>query len=144
MPVVDPIRVTGLREFQAGLKAIDGEAQKELRVALNDAAQIVVNVAKPKIPVRSGKAAGSLKVASSQREARVKGGGAKVPYYGWLDFGGRVGHGRKAGKGATHRPFYSDGRYVYPAYYSQQDNITRLLVKRLQQLAEKHGLKVDD
>lgn len=144
MAVIEPIRIAGLREFQAGLKAIDGEAQKELRVALNDAAQIVVNVAKPKIPRRSGRAAESLKVSSSQREARVKGGSAKVPYYGWLDFGGRVGHGRTGkGEGATHRPFYSDGRYVYPAYYSQQDNITKLLAKRLRQLAEKHGMTVE-
>lgn len=138
---IDPIRVTGVRELQAALRAIDGEAQKQLRVVFNTAAQVVVKTALPNIPSVSGAARRSLKVSSSQREARVQGGSAKVPYFGWLDYGGRVGHGR-TGKntGATQRPFEKGGRYVYPAYHARKYEITALLEKGMADLITATGL----
>lgn len=139
------LRIDGLRDLQKTLKDLDGESQKELRTTLNLAAEIVVKGAKRRAPVRSGALQKSIKVASSQREARVQEGSARVPYAGWIDFGGSTGRGhrpRTPNSGAIKRPFYADGRLVYPAYYAQQANITALLEKRLAQLITKHGLEV--
>jgi hypothetical protein len=138
MAIIEPIRITGLRELQASLKAMDGEAQKELRVALNEAAEIVVKGARQRMPSRSGKARASVKVASGQREAKVKFGSAKTPYTPWLDFGGRVGRNK-----SISRPVLRHGRYVYVAYDAQRHNIQRLLEKRLSDLIDRHHLGRD-
>lgn len=138
---IDPIRVTGVRELQAALRAIDGESQKQLRLVFNAAADIVVKTAQPHIPVVTGAASRSLKVSSSQREARVSGGSAKVPYFGWLDYGGKVGHGRQGkNTGKTVRPFEPGGRYVYPAYNAQRQAITAILEKGMADLIASAGL----
>lgn len=107
----DAIKLQGLKELQAALKRLDGESQKMLRVVFNDAADIVVTDARRGVPTRTGKARASVKAQSGQREARVIGGGKRVPWYPWLDFGGRVGRDR-----SIHRRFEPDGRYIYPAY----------------------------
>jgi hypothetical protein len=140
------LRVNGLRELQASLKAIDGESQKQLRLVLNEAAAVVVKIAKPRTPTLTGAARDSIRVASTQRTAQVRGGSARVPYFGWLDYGGNVGRGRHSGgrngSGSIHRTFIKGGRIVYPAYYSQKANIDKLLAQRLDELIEAHGLKV--
>lgn len=141
--VMDPIKVTGLREFQAALKSMDGESQKMLRLVLNDAAQIVVDAAKPRVAFRHGAARASMKVQSSQREARVKAGGAKVPYYPWLDFGGQVGPGRTGPRtGTVNRPFIRVGRYIYPAYAARRAAVLRRMETGLADLATGAGLDV--
>lgn len=137
MSAVEPIRVKGLREFQAHLKALDGETQKQLRVVLNTVAETVAAGASRRVPRRTGKAAGALRAQSSQREAKVVGGSAKVPYYGWLDFGGRVGRKR-----SVSRPVVKSGRYMYPAFSANRDTITRALEDGLTELARAAGLEV--
>jgi hypothetical protein len=134
--LVQPLRVTGLREVQKALKDLDGESQKELRLALNEAAQVVVNVAQRRVPVRSGAARSSIRATSGQRESRVSAGGKKAPYFPWLDYGGKVGRGR-----SVTRPFLKGGRYIYPAYAAQHDNVTRLIEKRLTDLLAKKGIE---
>lgn len=135
---VAQIKIDGLRELQANLKRLDGESQKQLRIALNDAAQIVVNVTRPRVPLGTGNARASIGVASSQREARVKVGGKRAPYYPWLDFGGRTGRA-----GATKRRFIKGGRYLFPAYESQRENFLRLLQKRITAVATGAGFTTD-
>ena len=137
MPAIDPIHVAGLRDFQSALKQMDGESQKQLRVVLNQASDIVVTYATPKVPARSGRARKSLRAQSSQREAKVMGGSKKVPYYPWLDFGGRVGK-----KKDVHRPFLKRGRYIYAAYSHQYPEVMEALQAGLAQLAEDAGLTV--
>lgn len=135
---IDPLKIHGLREFQAALKDMDGESQKKLRLVLNDAAELVADGARRRMPSKSGKARASVKAASSQREARVQGGGAKAPYYAWLDFGGAVGRDK-----SVKRTFYGGGRYIYPAYGAERTEIEDLLEKRLIELAEESGLDVE-
>lgn len=138
MSTIKPIKIGGLREFQAALKAMDGEAQKQLRVVLNDAAATVAGAAGRRVPVRSGKARASLRAQSSQREAKVVGGSAKVPYYGWLDFGGKVGKHR-----SVSRRFVTEGRYMYPAFHANRDSIYAALQAALVELARSKGVTVD-
>lgn len=138
--MTEPIKVDGLAEFSRNLKKLDTELPKKLRVTLNDVAQLVVDKAQPKVPRRSGRAAKSIKAKSTRTQARVAAGGSKVPYYGWLDFGGRVGR-RKSVK----RPVLQKGRYLYPAYESLRDSGTfeKALQEALSKLVIDVGLGGD-
>jgi len=135
--VVEPIRINGLRDFQKALKDMDGEAQKQLRVVLNSAADTIAAGAARRVPRRTGRAAGALRAQSSQREAKVIGGSGRAPYYGWLDFGGRVGIGH-----SVSRPFVRSGRYMYPTYAANTDTIHKALAEGLADLARHAGLTV--
>lgn len=131
----ESISVSGLAEFQKALRDMDKALPKQLRVALNQAAELVINYAKPKVPTRSGRAARSLKVRSSQKQARIAAGGRTAPYYPWLDFGGTTPQGGR-------RPFYTQGRYVYPALAANRDEIQKVLEVALTDLAKNAGLDV--
>lgn len=131
------VTIEGLREFQAALKKADGYSQTMLRVVLNNVATPVAHAAQGNVPRRSGAAAGSIRVASSQREARVKAGGAKAPYYPWLDFGGSVGR-----KGSVHRPFIKKGRYLYPAYEAHRDEVVTQMEYGLALLSAASGIDI--
>lgn len=131
---IDPIKVKGLNEFSRNLKKLDSNLPKALRLANNEAASIVVNYAMPKVPRGPGKgghAASSVKAKSTRTSARVTGGGNRFPYYPWVDFGGRVGR-----KKSVRRAFYSDGRYIYPGYYLNQDEVYAQLLKSLVGVAD--------
>lgn len=132
------ITIDGIKELQASLKAVDGEMQKQLRVVFNNAAQLVVDTASAKIPKKSGRAARSVKAQSQQRKVMIKAGGKRVPYYGWLDFGGAVGRSN-----SVKRDFLKDGRYIYPAYYKNRDEIFKTIEEGLVDLIKKAGLDVN-
>ena len=135
----DAIRIEGLREFQRGLKAMDRDLPKVLRMAFNDAADIVVDDARPRVPSRTGRAKGTVKARSTQTAARVAGGGNKASYYPWLDFGGRVGRRR-----SVRRPFLPKGRYIYNAYFRARDSgrFQDVLQDGLLDVAHKAGIEV--
>ena len=137
MTVVKPIKVVGLRDFQAALKDLDGESQKLLRVTLNEVAETVAAGARRRMPSKTGRARASVKTASSQREVRVREGSKKTPYVPWLDFGGRVGPNR-----SVSRPFIAGGRYLYPTLAANYDTIARQLDEGLTALARKAGFEV--
>lgn len=136
MTVIEPIRIDGLRQFQAALKQMDGESQKQLKVALDNVSRVVATAAARRVPRRSGRAAASLRAQSSQREARVLGGSKKVPYYGWLDFGGRIGKNK-----SVHRPFVRSGRYLWPAVAANRAPLEKALQDALLTLARDAGLE---
>lgn len=135
--VADPIKIQGLAEFNRSLRKLDKELPKALRLAHNKAAQIVVDYAQPRVPSRSGKARRSVKAKSTRTASRVSGGGKRVPYYPWLDFGGRVGP-RKS----VRRPFIKEGRYLYPGLGANYDEIHQALLDALLQVAKEAGVEV--
>lgn len=137
MTFMEPVRVDGLRDLQRQLKAAENASPTMLRLALNDVSQIVVNVARPRIPTLTGTARSTLRAASTATSARVSVGGTKAPYYPWLDFGGAVGRHK-----SIRRPFIRSGRYIYPAYSQEHTNIMRLLEKRVSQVITNAGLDV--
>lgn len=132
------IKVVGLDEFRKGLKGIDRSLPKGVRTALNDAANVLLDAVRPKVPQRSGAARASLRAQSSQTEARIAVGGPKAPYYPWLDFGGRVGR-----KKSVRRPFYKEGRYIYPTLAERRDDIQDVMLKAMAQLASSNGVEVE-
>lgn len=132
----DPIKIVGLRDLQAALKATDGQAQKQLRVVLNDAADVIATGAQRLVPRGpSGRARGSLRATSGQREAKVSGGGSRAPYYAWLDFGGAVGRAH-----AVRRPFLRQGRYIFATYARRRPWVLKQLADGLDRLIERAGL----
>jgi len=131
------VAVDGLRQFQGALRVLDREKARGLRLALNKSAELLVDRTRPQIPKRTGRAAASLKPRSTQTSVRIAVGGRKAPYYPWLDFGGRVGP-RKS----IVRPFYTEGRYLYPTFYRSNDDFTRILEESLSDLARQAGLDV--
>lgn len=137
--MTDPIKIEGLNEFVRNLKKIDNDLPKMVRVAFNDAADVVVTDARPRVPRRSGKARKSVRSRSTRTAARVSGGGKRAPHYPWLDFGGRVGKGK-----SIKRPFKTEGRYIYRSYYEARDSgeFERVMVKALIGVVESAGIEV--
>jgi hypothetical protein len=131
------VTVTGLREFSKSLRRLDSEAVKGLRIVMNEAVQIVIDDARPKIPVRTGAAVGTLKARSTRTAAKLQMGGDKAPYMPWLDFGGRVGKNK-----SVSRPFYKEGRYVYVSLRERRPDIEKAMQDGIVRVARAAGLEV--
>lgn len=136
--MIEPIKIEGLAEFNRNLKKLDADLPKVLRLAHNEAAGLIVDYAKPRVPRKTGRAAGTVKARSTRTESRVSGGSKRVPWYAWLDFGGRVGRSRSVA-----RPFIKQGRYLYPALSAQYDKFAELLTEKLIDVARQAGVEVD-
>lgn len=132
------VEIKGLREFKKAVAAADPALKKEVRLALNEASNKVVE--STRFVSVTGRAATTLRAASTQRAARVRVGGSKAPYAPWLDFGGRVGRNR-----SIHRPYKKEGRYVYPAYRRLRDSgeFQAVMTEALVRVGDKAGLEVE-
>jgi hypothetical protein len=129
------ITVSGLNEFRRKLKDMDGALPKQLRMVLNESADVIVGDARPRVPRRSGRAQGTVRARSTQSKARVTGGGRKAPYYPWLDFGGRIPRGPR-------RPFLTRGRFIYHAYFSHRDEFRGRMQDGIIKLARDAGVEI--
>lgn len=129
------IKVDGLRDLQASMRAVDKMLPRELRLMLNDVVRIVAEAARPMVPVKTGTAAASIRPQSTQRMGQVRAGGAKASWYPWLDFGGSVGRHK-----SVHRPFIKTGRYLYVAFKARKPEIEVRLERGLTDLIAKSGL----
>ncbi len=105
--------------MSAGIRVDDGEALAALRRleaaapgllvdSTSRLAEVTVELARPTVPRRSGRAASSLPVYQTNGGAEA-GGGEGVEYYRWLELGGTAGRGH-----SVMRPV-SSGRYLKPA-----------------------------
>ncbi len=129
------VQVEGLKEVQKYLKKIGAvEQSKELRTGLREAAKLVGQDARTRVPVKTGRARGSIGWTVNLDGAYVLGGKKQVPYYGWLDFGSRtpvkgrprsVGPWKKSGAG----PFR--GRFIYAAIADNEDKIVEMVLDAL-------------
>jgi hypothetical protein len=135
--MADRIEVTGLAEFRRAVKQADADAPKQIRLVLNEAVGLIVEYARPRIPRRSGRAAAAVTARSTGKLARVQGGSRRVPYYAWLDFGGRVGPGR-----SVRRAFLKHGRYIYAGYFAEKPKIIAAMEAGMVRLARNLGWDV--
>jgi len=133
------IEVGGLARLSRGLKAVDTDAPKELRLALNAAANLLVEHTRPKIPQLTGAARRSLVARSTRTSARVAIGGKRAPYFPWLDFGGQ---GRRPGRPAQ-RQFLREGRYVYTLEPPLLGKIEQQLQDSITAVIANAGLEAD-
>lgn len=136
------IVVEGLRELQKSLRAVSSDLPKELRKANKAAADDVVPAAQRRAPSRTGKLRKSIVARAEQRGASVKGGGARVPYFGFIDFGNKIGVGGGVGRHDSHpRPFIKRGRIIYPAVTEKRDEILDTYERALAGLIRSAGLQ---
>ncbi len=131
------ISVRGLAEFQRALKKLDSELPKMVRLANNEAADLLISKIQPVIPTITGKAKNSLKARSTRTSARIAIGGKRAPYVPWLDFGGKTGRNK-----SVVRPFIKEGRYVYPTLAKYRDEISEKQYEALAAVARQAGLEV--
>lgn len=132
MADIAAVRVEGLRELQRALVATDRQFGIELRLALNEAAKIVAADAARKVPQRSGNLARSIRPSSTQREGRVTMGNARVPYAGFIEFGGKVGINK-----SVSRKFIKGGRYLFPALRDNRAEVVAIGTKILDRAADR-------
>lgn len=132
------IRVQGLNDFVRLLREVDKELPKEVRKGFNQVAEVVATDARARVPVRSGALRASIRVSSTQREARITMGSAKVPYAGWMEFGGTLAHPKRGTE--QRRPIVRRGRYLYGSYFAHRDLVGRKAEEVLSTLATKAGL----
>jgi hypothetical protein len=136
MPV--KIEVHGLRELGVHLGSFDRKLPKVVDQACKEAAQAVADGAKRRMPF--GPEPGGH-VRASTRTARIRGGyearagGARYPYYMWLEYGGHVGR-----RHHTYRTRSTKGRYMYPALVAASPKIRRILNRALARAARQSGL----
>lgn len=138
MPDVVKIQVLGLSDFRRQLKVANAQLPRELRKVFNTAARAVISDAVPRMPERTGKLKRSVRGRSTQTEGRVVSGTpTRVPYAGFIEFGGRVGKGRTGpGTGSVRRPFVKGGRYLYPAFVRRQGEVLVAMENALRELAK--------
>jgi len=135
--MIEPIEIQGLREIVRALREVDANLPKQLRLVANEAANIVVDSARPTVPKRTGRAAASIRAQSTRTAARVTSGGRRAPYMPWLDYGGKVGRNDSAS-----RPFEPDGRYVYPAFRRERQRFEKVMRDRLAEVVRGAGLEM--
>jgi hypothetical protein len=107
--------VEGLKEAQRNLQAL-GADKEELKDANYQAAQTLIKVAKPLVPVVSGRLLSTLRAGKAMGAAEARAGLAKVPYanvvhWGWLVVGANhKGKRTRVGQyvGIRPQPFFSE------------------------------------
>lgn len=84
----------------------------------------------------TGRLARSVRVLSSTKGVYIRGGSARVPYYGWRDFGGTL---RPVGgrHNTQVRPFIKRGRYIYPAIDETRPQILRAVRSAYEEAVER-------
>lgn len=150
------VEVRGIIELRKALRDLDRDLPKEMAAGLAEAAAIVGDEARRRVPRRTGRAAESIKVRKQQSGAALAVGGAKAGYYPWLDFGGTVGRGRIAGgakklaggatggrAGSVKRPYIPGGRYIYPALRDKDREVKAKVDEVLARMATKAGFETE-
>lgn len=126
------VEVEGLDELRRALRKLgDTELPKGLKQANKSAAQLVVDAALPHVPVGpTGRLKKSVRALASQREARVKAGGARVPYAAAVHWGTRARPGLRGPHNIARRPF------IYEAAARVRDRAMEEYVDVLQELMD--------
>ena len=123
-PDID-IRVEGLDELRAKLRAADKNLVRDLGKAGKAAADIVAKEARGRTPTRSGRAQKSVRAVTLRGGGAVKGGGSAVPYFGFVDYGNKPGSGAGVGRNDSQDalPYLAGGRIVYPALADKRSEV---------------------
>jgi hypothetical protein len=122
-------------EAVSSLRALTNAAPSLLLDSTDQAAAITVELARPTVPRRSGRAASSLQVYTTSTGSQA-GGGEGIAYYRWLELGGAAGRGH-----TVIRP-PSSGRYLKPAGERAQAQIEHAMNKALESACRSAGVEL--
>lgn len=114
------VKVDGLRELLAALRKVEAGHPKVMASIHKDAAQIVVDDARPRIRSRSGRLASTLRTQAGQRYGRAVAGynRAALIYAPINHFGGYPGD-------------YQGNPFLYDAADAQQSNVVDVYVMQV-------------
>lgn len=134
------IRAEGDAELAAKLKRAARATPDAVKQIGLDIADMIAAFARRKVPIGPGRG-GHVKSSIEGKVRRnlpvVDGGGPGWPYYGWLEFGGRVGINR-----SVFREKEPDGRYIVPTVVERRAQIDDLMREGLHDLMRRHGIEV--
>lgn len=134
MPLKAELQVQNLGQVSRALRAVGAEAVSDIKTLGAKAGDIVAEDARRRAPVRSGRLRDSIRSTGQARGAVVRGGKASVPYFGWIDFGGKRGSSRAI------RPFLRRGRILYPAIDARRKEVVEVYADGLRKIIKKHNL----
>jgi hypothetical protein len=147
-PLFSGVQINGLRELRNAMRKAEAGSQRAIARHLRPVAEAMAadvravvpasgGAKSPANPYAPGSARSSVRAFATSDGAGVRGGGAAAPYYPWLDFGGSVGRGHRAGvawSGATTRPWMGRpgrGRYLYEVIHEEGDRILAAVMAAL-------------
>ncbi|MBP6729096.1 MAG: HK97 gp10 family phage protein [Microthrixaceae bacterium] len=134
------VQIDGFKDLRTALRKIDPALVKDFRKTILPIAQDLANVARSRVPVRTGRAAASVRAGVSGNTAYLQGGKGLVPYFGWLDFGSRdpvSGAARKVGPWTKSGAGPRDGRFIYPAIIEKKHEIEERVAAAMAETIEK-------
>ena len=122
------IAIDGYKQLRRDVKAAGTHAVDMLKAANREAAGIVADEARPKIPFRSGELVGTLRWSGTQRGGFVRMGSKAVPYAGPVHFGwpGRPNR-QKGWRGGPIRP----NPFLYAAADKRVDEVIEVYERYL-------------
>lgn len=130
------VQIDGLRELNAALRAIGPDAQKELREASKEVAEMVADDARAAAYSIGGVAAHvapSLRAVAGVKSAGVSFGGARYPMAGGAEFGSY--------KYKQFKPWRGNGSdagyFLYPSIRRDADRITTTYTDALDGILER-------
>jgi hypothetical protein len=138
MPLIK-VKTSGLDQLIRAAGRAPSEVDAGARRAVKSVAELVARRAQGRVPTgpgAGGHARSSINVVGKGEQAVVN-AGQGFPYFGWLDFGGRVGI-----RGSVSRPFLNEGRYVYKAYKDQRQEAEQLASTEIKKAIRSAGMDI--
>lgn len=141
------VQVEGLREFRSAIRKVDSDLPKDMRRAMrHDVADPVARRVRSRVPVgpgRGGHWRDIIRGGATQRNAYVQWGRAKVPYAGWVEFGGQLPSKASGRPARVRRPTVKDGRFVYPTVRENAPMAREAAARVLNQTMRRARLTLD-
>lgn len=127
----------GMDEFQRSIKILLTKLPTEvLQDAGEQAAEITIRGARPSVPRITSVTMSTLAARPTGRGGVAEGGDG-IEWYGWLEFGGASGR-----RHANVREKVILGRYIYPSYEENEDEINRTSNEVLVAVFRRAGVEV--
>lgn len=121
-----------LSSWKTAMSRFSQSADERIRKMLATAAETVAGDAQRLVPRGpTGAARASMKASGLS----VVFGGSRAAYAGWLEFGGRVGINE-----SVSRPFVPGGRYIWPTWMKNRQDILTAMERGMADLAKESGL----
>lgn len=110
--------VHGVDELFRDTEKLAGRISDITPEAFETIANLAVAQVRAKVPKRTGQFAATVRAGKTKKKVYVRTGKAKVPYAGWLEFGGTRG-----------RPYIDRGRYLYPTAFEMEPQLVAIANK---------------
>lgn len=141
------VEIEGLAEFRRALKKVNQDLPKDMRATMRrEVADPVAMRVRAKVPVGPGKGGhwrDTIRGGATQRNAYVQWGRAKIPYAGWMEFGGQL-PSKRSGKPARYvRRRVGRGYYVHPEVERARPLAGQAAQRALQQVMRRAQLTLD-